>query len=463
MPKVTIYITTHNYGRYIERAVESVLSQTFRDWELIIIDDGSTDNTQEVIAKYRGMPKIHFGEQEKKGLNVSNNIALRLAKGEYIMRLDPDDYLDENILLVLSNILDSKPEAGLAYPDYYLVDEDGEIQQVVRRKKLEDEVELLDLPAHGACTMFRRSVLQEIGGYSEEFTCQDGYDVWLRLFHKYRPQNVNIPLFYYRQHPQSLTRNQSRVLDTRREIKRKVAEQLAGATRSTVLGIVPVIGSPTCAEMAPFIEVDGKPLLWYTLSEIEKTTCLDRVVVSSDDDAVLEYARRFPKVSGMKRPQKYTKTTTMMPTLIRYILSELEAQDGYSPDVVCLLYTNTPLRRFKHIEKAVDTMCIFDVDSVISIQEELAPCYHHLRFGLTPINDAQSNVRLERKAIFKENGAVCLTKVETIQQGKLIGKKVGHITMLPEESIKINTSFDLWLAERIIREWRRAPAAAALA
>ena len=198
MVKITLYICAYNYARYLEKAVESVLKQTMNDWELIIINDGSTDHTGKILSQYSSNPKIRIIEQENKGLNVGNNIALRLANGDYIMRLDADDYLDENILIVLSNILDTHPDVGLVYPDYYEIDEEGKIIHQVRRKKIGDEVELLDLPAHGACTLFRKEVLMQLGGYSELFSCQDGYELWLRFIQKFEPYNVNIPLFYYR-------------------------------------------------------------------------------------------------------------------------------------------------------------------------------------------------------------------------------------------------------------------------
>jgi len=183
--KVTVYIPCYNYASFVDRAIRSVIAQTMSDWELIIINDGSTDNTSEIVSKYRDQPKIRIVEQENKGLTISNNIALRLANGKYIIRLDADDYFDENILSILSNILDTKPEVGLVFPDYYHIDENGEIIEIVRRKKIREEVELLDLPAHGACTMIRKRCLIELKGYEEEFSCQDGYELWIKFINKF--------------------------------------------------------------------------------------------------------------------------------------------------------------------------------------------------------------------------------------------------------------------------------------
>ena len=121
-PLVTVYITNHNYGRYVRQSIESVLNQKFSAFELIIIDDGSTDGSLEIIAEYEQHPQVRVVSQENRGLVVANNIALRMSRGRYIVRLDADDYFDDNALLVMSNYLETHPEVGLVFPDYYTVD-----------------------------------------------------------------------------------------------------------------------------------------------------------------------------------------------------------------------------------------------------------------------------------------------------------------------------------------------------
>lgn len=453
MVKVTVYIAAYNYARFIEKAIESVQAQTLHDWELIIINDGSTDNTVEVLAQYRSHPKIAIINQKNKGLNATNNIALRLSRGQYIMRLDADDYLDENALSILSNILDSKSEVGLVYPDYYEVDPDGEVISLIRRKKIGEEVQLLDLPAHGACTMFRKECLLQIGGYIEDFSCQDGYELWLRFIKKHKPYNVNVPLFYYRQHAVSLTKKQNKILETRRLIKQLFVEKHFNGKIPKVLGLIPVTSRSIYHSGEPFQRLAGKPLLWYTLNEATRSRRLDRIVVASDDHRTLSYASKFEKVIPIERPGALSRATTPMFEIVNFTLDHLKERDHYEPDAVCTLYINTPLRTANHIDKAVDTMVIFDVDSVVSIEEELAYCYHHRKFGLEPIEKSR-DIRTERKAIFKENSAIYMSKTKVFRDKKLVGEKVGHITMLPEESIKINSAFELWLVEKIITDWK---------
>jgi len=450
--KVTVYIATYNYGRFIEKAVDSVLAQTMSDWELIIINDGSTDNTMEVLERFQGYPRIRIIDQENKGLNRTNNIALRVSSGKYIVRLDADDYLDENALLILSNTLDVKKEVDLVYPDYFLIDQDGKILEMVRRKKLAEEVQLLDMPAHGACTMYRTSVLRQIGGYIENYTCQDGYEMWLRFIQKHKPYNVNIPLFYYRQHPLSLTKNQNKILDTRREIKRQFVEKNITSKPLKVLGIIPATRKSIYAKNDPLVEIAGKPLIWHTLSQLEKVRSMEMVVLSSEDDDVLEYGKEFSKVISLKREPHLAKANTRMVDLSSSILAYLRQEKRFEPDAVCVLNVNTPLRKAHHIDWAIDTMRIFDVDAVISVLEELADCYQHEKFGLTPIRSSRKGMRVERDAIYRANGAVtlCLADKLEVMDGNLDNRTVGHIVMLSQESVRINSEFEFWLAEKIL-------------
>jgi len=451
--KVTVYIPAYNYGKYIEMAIQSVLNQTMEDWELIVINDGSTDNTSEILKGYESHPKIRIIEQQNKGLTVSNNIALRLSSGKYLMRLDADDYLDENALLVLSNVLDSKQEIGLVYPDYYVIDEEGEVLEIVRRKKIGEEVELLDLPAHGACTMFRKECLVRIKGYEESIGCQDGYDIWLKFNRLFKPSNVNVPLFYYRQHRGNLTKDQQKLLRTRKAIKSDFVRKYLDNDVPRVLGIIPVLKKSLSYPYSPFVDLAGKPLLWYTIHEALQTKTLDKVVVTSDDDEVLNYAKAFADITIIKRPPELTKSSSKIESIVIHTLNVLkEKHNVHNPDAVMVLYVNVPLRKATHIEEAINTMAIFDVDSVVSVCEELAFCYTHDRDGLAPIW-SKRDFRIERNSIYKENGAILLSKVTAVTEKDFWGKKIGHVIMLPEESIKINSQFEFWLAEKIISEW----------
>jgi glycosyltransferase involved in cell wall biosynthesis len=120
-PLVTVYITNYNYGHFIKQAINSVLQQTYSPIEILIIDDGSTDNSKEVINRYESLDNITVIYQQNKGLNITNNIALRVSKGKYIVRLDADDYFNEKAIEKMVAKLEEDEDLGLVFPDYYYV------------------------------------------------------------------------------------------------------------------------------------------------------------------------------------------------------------------------------------------------------------------------------------------------------------------------------------------------------
>ena len=206
-PEVTIYITNYNYSLYLPKAIESCLNQTYKNFEIIIIDDGSTDSSKKIINFYANKNKnIVPIFKKNQGLIRACNTALSSARGKFIIRLDADDWFDKNAIKLMAYELNQDKKLQIIFPDYYEVNKEGKILRSIRRHDFE-KVGLLDQPAHGACTMFRTKTLITSGGYDEFFNCQDGVDIWYRFIKKHKVRNLNIPLFYYRKHEVSITKN----------------------------------------------------------------------------------------------------------------------------------------------------------------------------------------------------------------------------------------------------------------
>ena len=158
-PKISVYLVCHNHEAYVEQAIESVLLQSYDNWELLIYNDSSSDRTGEIIDYYQGDERIRIVHTDVSGLVTVCNMAIEAAQGQYIIRLDGDDVFDENILLILGNAMDRDQNLALIFPDYYLIDESGEIFSHERRRKFYLNDHLMDMPPNGACTMLRTSVL----------------------------------------------------------------------------------------------------------------------------------------------------------------------------------------------------------------------------------------------------------------------------------------------------------------
>jgi CMP-N-acetylneuraminic acid synthetase len=445
-PLVTVYITNFNYGRYLERAIRSVLDQTFQDFELIIIDDGSTDGSHKILETYETRERTFVIFQQNKGLNATNNIALKLARGTYIMRLDADDYLDPHALEIMVSTLERKPELALVFPDYYLVDEQGNVIEQVRRHDFEKDVSLLDQPAHGACTLIRRDVLQAVGGYDETFNRQDGYDLWLKIIDDYPIQNVNLPLFYYRQHAKSLTRDETQLLKTRSEIKAKHVRK-RGLESLSVLTVVPVRGSVADPRSLPLAPLGDKCLIDWTLQAALASEHVSDVLVTTPDYQVQNYVRQRygSQVSVVERTPELARINTRIEETILDTL-DFYVQDHASPDVILVLYVEAPFRSTMYIDKAIHTMQLYDVDVVDGVRLDDSLFYVHNGQGLRPWQ-AEGGLRLERGDLYRRVGGLHLIHRDFLEtKRKMIGGKIGHILMDQKAALLIRSELDWQIA-----------------
>jgi glycosyltransferase involved in cell wall biosynthesis len=447
-PLVSVYLTNYNYGLFIRQAIESVLEQTQQDFELIIIDDGSVDNSRRIIEEYAGHPKIKIIFQNNKGLNVTNNIALRAARGRYIMRLDADDWLDSHAVEVLSNKLERNPKIGLVFPDYYLANAEGNIIGQVRRHDFED-VTLLDQPAHGACTMIRSSCLREVGGYNENFSCQDGYDLWIRFIEHFEVCNINLPLFFYRQHGNNLTGNEERILSTRSEIVRRVVERRTQNLK--VLAVIAVRGSSVDANSPALKVLGGKPLIDWTLHSASHASRISKVALSTPDAQIINHAKQLldEKLLIIDRPVALANYNTSLHATMRHAL-ELAEADGSHYDAVFQLSIESPFRLARHLDAAIEVMELFNTNIVIGVRTETDDFYQHNGHGLVPIND-DGRLRLEREEIFREVGSMRLLRRDQVLSEKMFTTaRIGHIVLDQKAAMRIVSRFDWAVAEQLM-------------
>lgn len=441
-PLVTVYITNHNYGRFVAKAIDSVLNQTLRDFELIVIDDGSTDESRSVIATYENRPGVRVIFQENSGLAVSNNIAIHAARGKYVMRLDADDWLDENALAILSGVLERKPEIGMVFPDYYRVDEAGGVRELVRRHDFKTEVALLDVAAHGACTMMRVDCLREIGGYAEDISCEDGYDLWLRFIERFGVENINLPLFYYRSHGESMTRDEDNVLKTRAAIVKKHAARLERPELAAV-AVIPVRGPAMDPKTLVLEKLGERRVIDWSVAAALAVSAVKRVVVTSPDAAVLAHVREI--FSGESRVVAHERDMALARENSRLAetMWDVIAGHGAGCDTLVFLAAENPFRGAAYVEKALGLMRIFEVDSVIGVTLENAAFYRHTGQGLEPLRQ-NAELRLERDEIYRQAGGLCVTALSYFNaNARLFGGRIGHVAIDKRAAMSVETPEDL--------------------
>ncbi len=453
-PLITLYIPCHNYGLYLKEAVDSVFAQSIDDWELIIIDDGSSDETPRICREFGWADRERVRivrHDEAQGLQRNANRVLKMARGKYIMRLDADDWLDESALLVMSECLESRPEVAMVYPNYFYVDAQGRQLGVENRKKVGEEARLLDLPAHGACTMIRRRVLKALGGYDERNDAQDGYELWLKVSRSYEVENVSTPLFYYRQHSDSLSRDEERLLTARRRIKRKMVERLEGDVQPRVLGLIPAKNTYKTLPDIALSDVGGKRLIDHTLEAAVACPSLDEVWVTTDCDRVVDYCQSR-KVEAMLRPAVLSRADRQLSEVVFDAVERLETERDIHPDIVVVLSVHSPLRGVDDIVKAVDSLILYDADSVISVYEDYDLHFTHGGDGLEPLNPAMmQRLRLEREGLYVFNGALTAVWRDMIGPDDYYGDRISHIVMPRRDSVQLKSPFDRWLLDSMLR------------
>lgn len=443
-PLVTVYLVNHNYGRFLEQAIKSVLAQTFVDFELIIIDDGSVDDSREIIERYAPHEKVITIFQKNKGLNVTNNVAIRAATGKYLMRLDADDFLDENALSVMSGVLDRNSHVGMVFPDYYHTDEAGNILEVVRRHDF-GNVELMDQPAHGACTMVRLQCLKEIGGYDESYKCQDGWDLWVRFVEHFQVQNVNLPLFYYRQHGKSLTRGEERILATRQQILQKGSERIDVTLKG--VAVIPIRGHITDPHTVALRPLGGRLTMEWTIDAAVNAGNISQVIVTSPDEEILDYvqSRYGPDVFTVRRDWRLALPNTSLNETLDHLFSTLpEARRDFN--VVMPMFIECPFRSERHIDMAADAMKLFDVDRVIGVRSETDSFFQHDGNGLKALRSSEQ-LRLECEELYRQVGGFSL-----IRRGHFPYRpgaereKIGHVVLDRAASMYLGSEWDWEMA-----------------
>ncbi len=201
MPKVSVILTVYNCEKYIKEAIDSILDQTFEDFELITINDGSTDGTLDIIKNYCDPRLIIIDNRDNVGIPKSLNKALQIAKGEYVARQDADDISIPIRLEKQVKFLDENKDLGFVGTSYYTIDSDGRETGIQECLSGKEAFHFMCMPA----ILVRRNCLDEVGGFREIFEIAEDYDLYLRISEKYRIGTIKEPLYKYRIHGSSIT------------------------------------------------------------------------------------------------------------------------------------------------------------------------------------------------------------------------------------------------------------------
>lgn len=203
VPKVSIILPVHNGERYLKASIDSCLSQTHPNIELIVVDDLSTDRTPEILAGYAADGRVRVVRNTvNQRLPRSLNIGFRHATGDYLTWTSDDNEFDPRAIETMLRALACDPKADFVYTDYWALYEDtGQKERVVIRQPLL----LSQRNTLGCCFLYTRKVYQVIGDYNPDYEIVEDYDYWVRVSKRFKMLHLDVPLYLYRYHSRSLT------------------------------------------------------------------------------------------------------------------------------------------------------------------------------------------------------------------------------------------------------------------
>ncbi len=452
-PLVTVYIPSRNYSKYLDNAIQSVIHQVYTNWELFIIDEGSTDKTESIAKKYtlKYPEKIFFIKNKKPiGLQKVANHILGISNGKYMIRLDADDWFSEIALITLVNKIESTDDASIVYGNYFYTNSDGKILGVETRNKFGKEDKHGQIPPHGACTLFETRSLKSNGGYIENVDAQDGWDLWFKLFKKVGAVNIDQPVFYYRQHQLSLSKDENRLLKAREKIFEKLASKLHGDYRPTVLAVIPVKESYPKFTKVPYRKFNGESILSLAINNALKSDKIDELVVYSASKDVLNYSEELernkmvPKHLRLLRKKNKTQNNIPVIDFMKTSAQLFYNKKGEYPDIVIYLSLHAVKRRKSHIDNALNVLLLSESDSVVSVQEEREPMFKFGVSGLELINPGRfKNLSFDKEKLYRFNGSLIATWWDLLEKESLFGIKTSYIEMSSKDSLQIKDSSQL--------------------
>ena len=240
MKLLSIYVLNYNYGKYLKECLDSIFISSVKyqkDVEIVLIDDCSSDNSKIIINKYKNRLDFVHINSSNIGLIKSCNFIINKLSGQYILRIDADDYVEPNFIEnYLLAIKENSPD--IIYSDYNLINNSSKKISAYYKSNDSNHLEF-DKPFHGAFTAIKKDFLNEINNYDEEFTRQDGYYIWIQAkINKKLIKHIKKTLWNYRQHRSSLSYDKRNLLNTRYDINKKYLTKFVDL--STIKVIIPI-------------------------------------------------------------------------------------------------------------------------------------------------------------------------------------------------------------------------------
>lgn len=202
-PTISVIVPTYNQAKYIDETINSILNQTYQDFEIIIVNDGSTDNTLEVLEKYKSDNRIRVITQANKKLPGALNTGLKNCSGEFITWISSDSYYHPKAFEVMLKNLKENPHVGLISTHFKIF---GNREEVIQNEIGIYNLEQMKIGNYvGCCFLFRRECYEKVGYYDETLECVEDWDYIIRISQYWPLLKIYGVYAYWRDHKENMT------------------------------------------------------------------------------------------------------------------------------------------------------------------------------------------------------------------------------------------------------------------
>lgn len=452
LPKITVVITNKDYNHFLGSAIQSIRGQTYQEnVEIIVVDDASENRDFTNVPDDVQLIKL----MNNLGQAKSTNIGFTNATGRYYMRMDADDWLAKDCLLVMSSYLNANPKIGFVYSDYWSVHQDETNYEVQNSSPhgpcmlVKSDYVVQDQSPHGSCMLMRSEVFWDCGGYDVELKKQEDYALYKKLVKITAGLKAALPLWYYRQHEEQKSNDYNNKIRARQKIKDK--------HENKILAIIPAREGSQGVPGKNLYKLDGVSLVARAIRMVKMANIDALIVVATDSEEIKKIAKNenvdYIEEESVPGGIGIIKSSQLA-------VEEMKQRD-WDADIVITVQATSPFTPPTALKESLDILLEDNLDAMVSMSEWVGrhPYRSYIKLDggyYNPLfpGSEEHRQRQDRVKAYQFTGGFYIRRTYLLQDceyGFCLGENWKGYLIPPEEGIDIDTPMDLWLAESIAR------------
>lgn len=447
-PQVSIIVRTRNEERWITHCLQGIFAQSFKDFEVILVDNESTDKTIEKARRFKLQAVVTCSDYRPgKALNAG----IRQARGRYIVCLSGHCIpVNEHWLAHLERNLEDAGVAGVyGRQEPMAFTSDADKRDLVLLFGLDRREQVKDSFFHNANSMIRRDLWQEMP-FDETLTniedrawAQQALERGYKIIYEPEARVYH----HHGVHHDGNEEHCAKVMRVLEHLGTVSSDKALDIAQLNTVALIPVRG-----EMQ---SLNGKPLLAYTIEHALESRAIKHVIVSTDNPDLRKLALELGAEAPFLRPPELSRPDVDILQVLRYSLEQIEASK-ILPDVLVSLEVTFPFRPEGLLDDMVGQLARAGLDSVIAVKSENRAIWKQRDQAIVQLDEGLTPRRFKDPTFVELRGLACVTHPHFVRQGRLLGEKIGmYEVSSPYAPLEVRSEEDFALASRLLEAWQK--------